>query len=70
MRGPFLLGEADAHHRLVSRERDEDDAPHPELDLVAHDHLVGPRQGRGDAPHIVDGDHVATLVERSDKWGS
>ena len=43
-RGPFLLGEADAHHRLVPRERDEDDAPHPELDLVAHHHLVGPRQ--------------------------
>ena len=43
-RRAFLLGEADAHHRLVPRERGEDDAPDAEPDLVAHHRLIRPRQ--------------------------
>src|SRR5262245_19087515 len=54
----FFPGEADAHHRLVARERDEHQTPDPELDLVTHHHLVGAGQPGGDAPDVVDGDHL------------
>ncbi len=56
--GALLLGEGETHHRLVAGERQVDDLPDAEFDPVADHHLVGPGQGRGYAPNIIDGDHV------------
>ena len=53
----LLLGEGEAHHGLVARERQVHDPPDAELDPVTDHHLVGPGQRGGNTPHIVDGDH-------------
>ena len=49
------LGKAEAHERLVARERHVDDLADAELDPVAHEYLVRARQARREGPHLLDG---------------
>lgn len=53
----LLLGKPESHQRLVTRERQEDDPPDPELHPVPNHCLVRPRKAQGQLPHRVDGGH-------------
>src|SRR3954452_17048949 len=55
----FLLGEGEAHQRLVLRERDEDDSTDAELDPTSREALCGTRESCREPPNIVERHHRA-----------